>query len=796
MNFNSKVYNLFFSCFQWFHIPIIRIKWILWISISACPFTANGTIYYISKTGTPNGPGLTWATAFDHFITALAKAQPEDTLFIGEGIYQLPQDKRVFITKGICMFGGFAGWETTPEERLTGVHLTTIRSTGFYSKLVLDSLYVPSILDGLIFRDGDSYNCGMYCDEPCYITDSECWGGILYIRTSPVNSWRDLLIQDCVFENNQAHFGGAIGIDNFEDSRSHIRFIRCLFKDNVSGPYGRGGAILYRSQASAHTAVLILDSCVFRGNSTYYDGGAGVYIETHGTGIDSIVISNSQFENGTAWHSGGCGILLDNRVIHPLENLFVNRCVFSGNVNFVPNKASWTGGSAMHLRNGGQVSECLFIENRGVWSPVLAGYSMNVNNCLFANNRNSKGNATILSVGEWQNYGFTPFSNKFNNCTFVNNTADTILPLIYRYYPLCQDTLVNCVIYGNSNTKQSPIIVDKWADFSTFFVAGIGGDSRPDLFYYVEEDGSTDFNTLIDTWWEDDPLFVDTATLNFRLKRCSPFINKGLNEFTIGSYDLDGLPRSLEDSVDLGAYERLSFAPEIDYFPVTCAHLPDGMLIYEDPGITPPGNWTIQDTFGIHWDNGLLNKGIYSAVLEDSEGCSREFEIFMDGPDSIRAWFSIIGSSQSMPEGSIRLDSIKGGTPDYFITWFNGTYGNEIQHLFPGIYSVEIADKWGCRLELELEVPLLTSFLSSKSPTEFHVEYLYENGYLFYKYIIEPGRSGQIPFEFISVNGQVVCSGIAEAGEHQIWLGQLPAGMYLWILSLNGITQTFTVMVP
>jgi hypothetical protein len=51
------------------------------------------------------------------------------------------------------------------------------------------------------------------------------------------------------------------------------------------------------------------------------------------------------------------------------------------------------------------------------------------------------------------------------------------------------------------------------------------------------------------------PLFMDYANGNLRLQSNSPCINAGLIDYVQGDTDLDGRPRIVGDTVDMGAYE-------------------------------------------------------------------------------------------------------------------------------------------------------------------------------------------------------------------------------------------------
>jgi hypothetical protein len=213
----------------------------------------------------------------------------------------------------------------------------------------------------------------------------------------------------------------------------------------------------------------------------------------------------------------------------------VSNCVLTGN------SAGNTGGGAY----GGTLNHCTLTGNSAGTGGGASGSTLN--NCILAGNSAGGGGGA---------YGGT-----LNNCTLTGNFA------VDGGGGVAWSTLNNCIAYANE---------------------GGNYNIRTTLNYCctdpLPDDGIGNFTNA--------PLFVDYAHGNLRLQSNSPCINAGLNAYAFGSTDLDGKPRIVSGTVDIGAYEFQGAGSLISYAWLQKYGLPtDGSIDYADPDGDGLNNW-------------------------------------------------------------------------------------------------------------------------------------------------------------------------------------------------------------
>jgi predicted outer membrane repeat protein len=493
---------------------------------------------FVDSSAPSGGDGSTWALAYRSLRDALTDAaahsgtsDPVDEIWVAQGVYKptnnpLDPTARFDIVAGTSLFGGFAGTETSLDQRDIAAHPTILSgdlagddgpdfaNTNENSHEILhasgQSIDNGTVIDGFTVTSGHAWRnnpsdrgagMGIYVAGPVirncrFVANWATTGAAaVYVEFGLMPAYPRF--EGCVFQGNRSELGGAgaVGISNQADA--FVRFTDCQFLSNYAKT--TAGAL--------GGAYLTLQRCTFFENVSDDEAGA-LAIYEEGLVLDCRFLSNRARNFGGAVYTEGdsnTSTLGGNRV------KFVN-CLFSGNSAFVND------GGAIFIRKsngiGPTLLDCTIAEN----SAVRDGGGIHM---------------TIIGA----------------------SSPNTVLPVV-----------TNCIVYGNSDRTGSgePAQVYSFGATPTIdfccvqgWTGGFGGS------------GNFRFN----------PRFADphgcdgiagTLDDHYALENGSPCVNAGDNYALPGDdldqdgdgitaeilpLDLDREPRIFQGAVDIGAYE-------------------------------------------------------------------------------------------------------------------------------------------------------------------------------------------------------------------------------------------------
>jgi len=276
-----------------------------------------------------------------------------------------------------------------------------------------------------------------------------------------------------------------------------------------------------------------------------YDGG-GIYCKLASpTVIDCIIRGNC-----VVFHAGGPGPM-GGGMYNEEGNPTLIRCTFELNAADDYDSDSWAAGLMNHLGNI-RLTDCVFAYNRTVnWGGGMA----NVGNAVLERCRFVGNFARLYGGAIYNSRGLLTMS----NCLLEQNSSQWYPSGGIINYGRCEVT--NCTFVRNSNYAlvhssghqgdyimvQNSIFWDGGQE-----IADTSGTIDVQVSYSDVQGGWPGQGNL-----NANPLFVDPNAGNYRLLPNSPCIDDGNNAAIPPSVttDLDGRPRIIAGTVDMGAYE-------------------------------------------------------------------------------------------------------------------------------------------------------------------------------------------------------------------------------------------------
>ncbi|MBN1674759.1 MAG: hypothetical protein JXR37_27185 [Kiritimatiellae bacterium] len=389
-------------------------------------------------------------------------------------------------------------------------------------------------------------------------------------------------LNGCVISNNMADLDGGGGC--------WISATNCVFVGNQAGANGGGGGAFLGGGGGGEPPYLL--DCRIEGNSA--GRGGGVQMFTVGIVRDCTVESN--VSTGAGGEQGGGGFYLGEGTV---EN-----CLIAG--NWAQNGCG--GGVAGHPGSQSPLISTCVISNNWADQHGGGGSWISATNCLFVSNQGgaSYGGGGVQVGGGWG--GGLPC---IADCRIISNSCGRGGGVEIMSGGIVRDCLLegnvaigssidqggggvyldtgrvlNCLISGNSaaNSDGGGVLGNAWwsgdAIVESCTIVGnaggmegnegvwsAGGLSIAGCVVWSNTvfgvDPSNVWNSCVQDWsgggsgiLTNDPLFVDAGAGDYRLRLASPCIDAGANaDWMQAACDLDGNPRVLNGTVDMGAYE-------------------------------------------------------------------------------------------------------------------------------------------------------------------------------------------------------------------------------------------------
>lgn len=264
----------------------------------------------------------------------------------------------------------------------------------------------------------------------------------------------------------------------------------------ASGSEQIGGGIDCKSISS------VVSNCVIVGNAAAAMGG----------GASSGNLYNCTILNNCATNGGGCYASILNKCLVETNLAYQGAGAYSGrltNCAVIGNSASFRGGGAS---SPSALERCFISGNSAQYGGgISAGVACS---------------DSVLVGNSAQLQGGGAYAVDLNNCTVVSNRASSSAGGAYANH------LVNCILFYNN--------------------ASVGSDAYG--AYLTNCCTSSTNSNAAQYCITNPPAFVNLPAGDFHLQSRSPCINTGSNAFA-GNLDLDGNPRIVGASVDIGAYE-------------------------------------------------------------------------------------------------------------------------------------------------------------------------------------------------------------------------------------------------
>lgn len=259
----------------------VVIAWAIALAPLSFCGTASATIYYVKRTGNNGHPGTSWATAKLTIQAAIdAASVPGDEVWVAAGVYR----ENLLMRNINTVYGGFAGVETTRDERNWHLHETVV-DAGRHGRPVtfLNSSDATAGIDGFTLTGG-----------LVPVGSSGTDGGAIY------GTGRAVIANNRI-SGNIATNGAGIYWGSFTSPT----IVGNVIIGNAARAYG-GGALVIGYFATIANNVVAFNSAV--------GYGGGLFVES------ATISNNTIVGNGSLGPAYACGIWVNGGVTNRISN--------------------------------------------------------------------------------------------------------------------------------------------------------------------------------------------------------------------------------------------------------------------------------------------------------------------------------------------------------------------------------------------------------------------------------------------------------------------------------------------
>jgi hypothetical protein len=340
---------------QQLHLPrrvhALLLPLLLGLSALLLPATLlhAASVIYVVPGGAGAQTGADWANAKD-LQAALQNATSGDQIWVKAGIYKpitgTDRNAAFQLKSGVALYGGFAGAETTLDQRDPDTHISTLsgdllgndagavasnnptRNENSYHVVTSSGTDATAILDGVTIIAG---NANGVASEDHY------GGGLLNATGQPT-------LRNLILHNNSAFQAGG---GMFNNLASNPVLYDSSFLNNTAGDNGGG-------LSNSGNSSIIMTRMIFSGNAAAY--GGGIFSES-----SNLVVNNAVFQGNSATIIGG-GVLSN------YGHTTIAQALFNGNT------AESYGSGAAYYQVDATISQVTFSAN---WSKNNGGALVN-----------------------------------------------------------------------------------------------------------------------------------------------------------------------------------------------------------------------------------------------------------------------------------------------------------------------------------------------------------------------------------------------------------------------------------